>query len=153
MEYLKDKAVGIITAFNDSYTNKENLYRNRQLEGVCRLSGFGFSHIDGFVNGERERGIILNAAMDARHRLRDFLIDNREKFEQDAVFYYDCHTKEGTILSVSGELSCDWDQDKIAEIYSKVRNKPFVFEGLRSPDSLMTLAYRKRFPNYKEEWE
>ena len=166
---------GIITAFRDKYDLKTNLSRNRQIIDKLNTLKLGCYYLSGHWQEKTEdsKGIDWDVAYEqgktkdvvedsllvirtgniSKEEFINLLVSLGNEFEQDAVLiglvgegifnYFNGNpTKIGTKLTLG----------KISQAFSEMKKKPipFVFEGIREPDSNSS---RWVFKNYGIKFE
>lgn len=154
---------GIITAFRDEFTHKENVARNKELISKVRKAGFGYwvlngSWIETDEDGKRkevsEDSLFIAAPStmtNGSKLLRSFIVTNAKKYDQDSAIFKEDNTDvvklfqyktwKGDKRVVSEKIISlgKFNVGSIQSAYSKIRGsgRKFVFEGVykRNPHS------------------
>jgi hypothetical protein len=161
---------GMITAFRDGYTRKDNLSRNKEMESTLRKEGFGFSKLEGHyienygkkdAKDVKEVTFFVIGDKDDNGKLKGTLKKLGKKYDQDSIFYKGGDTKEGVLIGTNTtgypgmnkiENVGTWKPNKVGEFYSKMKGKNFVFESiLQEPQTWLGRWANSKKQEEKEE--
>jgi hypothetical protein len=149
---------GMITAFRGSYTKRDNLSRNKQMESAIRAAGLGFFRMEGHyvenygkenAQDVQEQSFFVIGNKGEEDTFKLFLKTLGTKYDQDSVFYFDPKTAKGYLIGTNStgypgknkEISVGkWHPSKAGEFYSKMKNSKFVFEDIQTPPTILSLV-------------
>lgn len=154
-----NKPFAIITAFRANYTLDQNRKRNRELEkrfkeigaGGLKIIGHWREAPEGIWFGHNFNDIDQNQLIDTTEEayfvpkpnnidvatFREWVLKIITEFQQDAAVYSSGNAiflidKANTLTNIGTGISVG----KIAQAYSTIKKKNFVFEGTMSPSNI-----------------
>jgi len=138
------KSWGMITAFRDEFTKKENLARNKKLASDIRGLGYGFFRLDGLWQECQDNTVVYKdcpkSELVAVNEITFFIpkIKKNElakltaKYDQDASIYSGKEVDDKiAFITRSGKanpFATKATPGVISQAYSKLKGKTFVFE-------------------------
>lgn len=160
------KSFGIITSFRGGKTKKENLANNKKLGNMIRSLNLGFFKLDGHWNECTDSSIDYKDCSDENKEVqrepsyfipnisREQIVKLAKKFEQDSVVYSGEDTRGIELISKSGQTLDKlgkFTPNKVAQAFSKVKGKSFVFEGfqLKLDGMMSNMAFEGLVKKYK----
>ena len=137
------QSMAIITAFRAGNTKKENLALNKKLGSELRSAGHGFFKLNGAWREcqnpdvaykdcpEEDKIEVAEPGFGVVGIKKDVVARLVKKYGQDAAIYLGPETKGNAILifkNGSEQVIGKFKPQKIAQAYSRVKGKTFVFE-------------------------
>ena len=160
------KSYGILTSWRAGKSHKDNLATYKKLEGEVRSLGLGYFKLlghwrecqvdvpydecpdDQLVDAKEPALFVPNIELKDMDRLR-------RKYDQDAVIYSGPETEDQVSLITGGSPRKlgKFSPGKIAQAYSQIRGRPFVFEYVAQSwnENLIIQERLKRLTNEARE--
>jgi hypothetical protein len=153
------KSFAIITAFRAEYTKKQNLQRNKSLQGSVRSLGHGFFKVKGYwvecQNSDLEyskcpddmKVRVVEDSLFVPNITKKQAVKLAKKYDQDAIIYSGEETNEKVeLISKSGSSIMKlgkFSPSKIAQAYTHIKGNSFTFEGFeyRPEGQLSNMAF------------
>ena len=149
------KSFAILTGFRGSNTKKQNLSNNKKLGLAIRSLRLGYFKLDGHWGECSDETIEYNDCPEEKksqvrepsyfvpNLSKDQAVKLAKKFQQDAIVYQGPETDNKIeLISKSGatiEKLGKFTPNKVAQAFSKIKGKSFVFEGLEYiPSGVLT---------------
>lgn len=139
------ESFAILTAFRGGYSKKENLQRNKKLQGDVRSLGKGFFKVKGYWVECQDPDLeyskcpddmkvpVVEDSLFVPNITKEHAVKLGKKYDQDAVIYSGEETngqvelisKSGSSIMKLGKFS----PSKIAQAYTRIKGSSFTFEG------------------------
>ena len=146
----KNIPVGIITAFRDEFTYKQNVKRNKVLAGKIKKAGYGYVYVDGhWKEKDKDTGELVDVNEDSilvigsekdSGKLKGLFKKWVKEYNQEAALFKDAGTTEIHFIKQSGDtdqFSQKFSQKKLEIGYNKLRGRSksvFSFDEERDGD-------------------
>ena len=133
--------IGIITAFRNEYTEKQNAQRNKELAAKIKKSGYGYFYMDGYWIENQgtdkevhvsEKSIFIIGNENDNGKLKGLLKKWIKEYNQDAAILKDENSDEFSLINNDGSIIKigKFSPNKITQAYSKLKKgQTFVFES------------------------
>jgi len=147
--HIQEHDTGILTAFRDEKTRKENQDRNKNLLARLQANGYGVTVLEGTYienygsSEEVEVGENVFFVVDLKGlgNLRKDLKELGEHFDQDSILFIHKGGEEGILIGTSKRKNSFPGYEKTislnnpifgksGEFMTKVRNRPFILESV-----------------------
>ena len=148
-QHVKNKPIGMITAFRGGNTLQKNRALNKNLAADIRSNGFGFvkligRYIEDYDEKDKTKGTPVDEASffvigneGQSGQLKGVLKKLGKKYKQDSVFFKSDENDIGVLIGTNTD---GWPgmgvvkkvgkfrPQRVGEFYSKMRGKTFTFE-------------------------
>jgi hypothetical protein len=133
--------IGIITAFRNEHTEKQNIQRNKELAAKVKIAGYGYFYIDGYWIENQgtdkevhvsEKSIFIIGNEKDNGKLKGLLKKWMKEYNQDAAILKDENSDDFELINNDGSMIKigKFSPYKIAQAYSKLKkDRTFVFES------------------------
>jgi len=179
LQHIKNENVfGAVTAFrgvdslNRPITRAENKKRNKKLEAEIKSAGYGFVKAKGFyienfgtkdANPVQEDTFFVFPKDETeKNNIKSDLVKWGAKYDQESILYVEDgfgylvgtggYGNEGGMSKGQTIKIGKFAPSKLGEFYTKIKKRPFTFEGVYRPlDTFSKFYYKKRYENYLNE--
>lgn len=175
LDHMKAHDSGFITAYRSEYSKKENQQRNRSLLAKLQSNRYGVTSVEGsYIENygtadEIEVGEHVFFVVDLQDKgnLKNDLIILGEEFDQDSILFVPEGGENGILIGTSKRAN-SWPGynktiklnnpvfGKGGEFFTKVRNRPFIFESKKIEEIPLPSGWMARMSCKKtalQEWK
>ena len=136
LRHMQDSPFGVVSAFRNEYTLKENLERTKDMQNMVRREGYGYIRMEGgwIEDGDKEVTensiFIIGSPDEDFDEFASFINEVGTSFDQEAVIVGDM--TDVLLLYPDGNHEKIGSVDKInttsvGEFFSKIKGKKFAF--------------------------
>jgi len=151
------KSWGMITAYRGVNSKKENIALNKKLQRDIRSENLGYFEVEGHWRECQDPNIDYKDCPDSKLKdsievtlfvpgvSKNTILSLCKKYDQDAVVYSGSDT-EGKVFLIfknggSTTIGSKFEPNKVAQAYSVVKNRSFLFREAMNESNKLKLTY------------